>query len=329
MTRIRLEREASAAEASDSASRSGARVGAGRPALVVDVGGTLIKSALVDDVGLVHPVVRTSTPREGDAAEQIVEAVAALFERARTDRPDLDLAVIGLAVPGVVDEAAGIGVYAENLGWTDAPLRSLLEARTGATVVLTHDVRAAGAAEAALGAAVGFGNAVTVAIGTGVSAALSCDGRPIRANGYAGEIGHLRVSAEQVACVCGGVGCLEAIASASAIVKRYVHLSADDSVVGADEVIARAESGDPIALGVWNDALDGLATGLAALVATVAPEIIVIAGGLSGAGESLLRPLAERLATRVRIVPLPTLAVARFGADAGIVGAALATRTTP
>jgi glucokinase len=194
---------------------------------------------------------------------------------------------------------------------------------------LTHDVRSAGAAEAALGAAVGFDNAVTVAIGTGVSAALSCDGRPIRANGFGGEIGHLRVSAEQVACVCGGVGCLEAMASASAIVKRYVHLSADDSVAGADEVIARAESGDPIALGVWNDALDGLATGLAALVATVAPEIIVIAGGLSGAGESLLHPLAERLAARVRIVPLPTLAVARFGSDAGIVGAALATRTTP
>lgn len=324
MTDVGLVRDDAAA-----GSRAIARVGAGRPALAVDVGGTLIKSAIVDASGLVQPVLREATPRGEDAAVTVVDAVAALFERARSDHPELDLSVIGLAVPGVVDEIAGVGVWAENLGWTDAPLRVMLEALTGATVVLVHDVRAAGAAETRLGAATGFQNTVTVAIGTGVSAAISCDGQLIRANGYAGEIGHLRVGGEEVECVCGGVGCLESIASASAIVKRYRHLSGDDAVTGADEVIARAESGDPIARRVWDDALDGLAAGLAALVATVAPEVIVIAGGLSGAGDSLLRPLAERIATRVRIVPRPALAVARFGSDAGIVGAALATRTAP
>ncbi|KRA24938.1 hypothetical protein ASD65_11235 [Microbacterium sp. Root61] len=303
-----------------------AHVGPGPAALAVDVGGTTIKYSLVAADGSVGAATRVPTPRGANPAALVVDAVALLFDQTRRDHPHLEVSALGAAVPGLVDEDAGIGLHSENLGWRDAPLRRLLEDRIDARVSLVHDVRAAGAAEARIGAGAGFANVITVVIGTGVSAAIWSDGRPLRGRGYAGEIGHMRVSTEDVPCSCGGVGCLEAIASAAAIESRYARLGGAEPIAGARDVIRLALQGDPVANGVWSEALDALASGLAAVTAVAAPEVIVIGGGLSQAGDRLLEPLTARLAERVGIVPVPRLVRARFGADAGAVGAALSTR---
>jgi glucokinase len=303
-----------------------ADVGPGPCALAVDVGGTIVKSALVGAGGSVGRPSRARTPREGDTALAVVEHIAELLDRARRDHPDREIAALGVAVPGIVDEDAGVGVFSENLGWRDRPLRRMLEERVDASVTLVHDVRAAGEAEARIGAGAGHDDVATVAIGTGVAAALWAGGRPIRGRGYAGEIGHLRVTDDDMRCACGGVGCLEAVASAAAIERRYRRLSADENITGAQDVIHRAERGDPVAQRVWNDALDALTAGLAALTAVVAPEVIVLSGGLSLAGDALIDPLSTRLVARVRLVPAPRIVQGRFAADAGTVGAALSTR---
>ncbi len=303
-----------------------ANVGPGPSALAVDVGGTIVKSALVDAGGSVSRPSRARTPREGDVARGVVEQIARLLDQARQDHPDREISALGVAVPGIVDEDAGVGVFSENLGWRDRPLRRMIEDRVDAHVTLLHDVRAAGEAEVQVGAAAGHDDVVTVAIGTGVAASSWACGRPIRGRGYAGEIGHLRVTDDEVPCVCGGVGCLEAVASTAAIERRYRSLAQDTTVDGAQDVIHRAVLGDAIAQRVWSDALDALAAGLASITAVLAPEIVVLNGGLSLAGDALVDPLTVRLAERVRLVPAPRLVRGLFAADAGTVGAALSTR---
>lgn len=306
-----------------------ANVGRGPAAVAVDVGGTLVKSAIVDDTGAVRARSPRPTPRTADTAAAVVDLVAELFrEASRTVSGTWPIA-LSVAVPGIVDEQAGVGVYSENLGWRDRPLRRMLEDRVDAPVTLVHDVRSAGAAEARIGAAAGVDDSVTVAIGTGVSAALWSGGRTIHARGYAGELGHLRVTSEDVPCICGGRGCLEAVASAAAIARRYAQLGGRAPVAGSQDVIRRASSGDDVASRVWEDALDGLSVGLTSVASILAPEVVVLAGGLSLAGDALLRPVKARLEERLRVVPVPRVVVARFSADAGTVGAALSTRPLP
>lgn len=303
-----------------------ADVGRGPTAVAVDVGGTMVKSAIVDGAGAVRACSPRPTPRSVDTAAAVVELVAEMFHEARRTASDSWPIALSVAVPGIVDEQAGVGVYSENLGWRDRPLRRMLEERVDAPVTLVHDVRSAGTAEARIGAAAGVEDSVTVAIGTGVSAALWSGGRMIRGRGYAGELGHLRVTSDDVPCVCGGRGCLEAVASAAAIVRRYSLLGGGALVAGAQDVIGRASLGDDVALRVWEDALDGLSVGLASVAGILAPEVVVLAGGLSLAGDALIQPVKARLEERVCVVPLPRVVVARFAADAGTVGAALSTR---
>jgi glucokinase len=125
-----------------------------------------------------------------------------------------------VAVPGIVDEAAGLAVFSQNLGWRDAPLRDMIAERTGLPTAFGHDVRTGALAEARLGAGRGCGDSLFLTIGTGISAALLLDGRPYSAHGYAGEIGHVDVGRSEP-CACGATGCLEAIASAAAIARRH------------------------------------------------------------------------------------------------------------
>jgi glucokinase len=168
-------------------------------------------------------------------------------------------------------------------------------------------------------------------VGTGISGAMFVEGRLVH-NPYAGEIGHVRV-AEHEPCVCGAIGCLEAISSAAAIARRYrraVGATANDTTNdtgnGAAGVVAALRAGDEAAARVWQEAIDGLAAALAGYTSVLAPELIVLAGGLSGAGETLLDPLRTGLRERLTWQPVPRLTVAEFGEDAACVGAVLLAR---
>ncbi|RDV46366.1 ROK family protein [Leifsonia sp. ku-ls] len=293
--------------------------------LAFDVGGTDIKAALVDAAGRLAELVRVPTPHAGrDTGEAVVAAVAGLAERFAAGHPEVRPRAAGVLVPGHVDDEAGVGVFAENLGWRDFPFRARAEEALGLPVSFSHDVRGAGEAEHRLGAAAPYRDVVVMAIGTGIAGAIFVDGRLYTGGGLAGEMGHSRV-ADGPLCPCGGVGCLEAVASAAAIARRYAEASGE-AVAGAREVLERAEAGDPVARAVWDSATDALALDLSHTVALLAPEAIVIGGGLAQAGPALFGPLEEKLDRILTFQRRPVLLPASVGENAGVIGAALRAR---
>jgi len=302
--------------------------GVAGPAGVViacDVGGTGIKAGLVDAAGRVRRAVTVPTPvvdGDGDAtAEGVLDRLAGLVAELGS-AADGAPAGVGVIVPGLVDAAAGVALYAENLGWKDVRFVDRLAAATGLPVAFGHDVRAAGAAEQRFGAGQGYRDVAFVPIGTGISAALVLDGRPYAGGGWAGEIGHIDVGSG-LPCPCGARGCLETVASAAAIARRYAERSGR-AVPGALEVAARLGAGDADAAAVWDEAVDALALVLAVTAGVAAPELIILGGGLSGAGPVLLEPLRRGVARRVTPPQRqPELVAAALGEQAGLLGAAL------
>lgn len=299
-------------------------LGPGPAVLAFDVGGTDIKSALVDSTGSFSQVRRTPTTRGVDAARAITASLAELASPliAAAASP---VAAAGVSVPGLVDEAAGVGVLSANLGWRDAPIRDLATQALGLPVAFGHDVRAAGVAEQAFGAARDARSAVVVVIGTGIAGAIILDGRPYAGQGFAGEIGHSLAVPYGELCPCGARGCLETVASAHSIARRYT-AETGEQVRGAREVLVAALGGDAAAARIWDSAVDALAQSLARLIALLAPEVIVIGGGLSGAGDALFRPLGARLDELLSFHTRPRLVRAELGDDAGLLGTAIAAR---
>ncbi|SFR72685.1 glucokinase [Agromyces sp. CF514] len=301
-------------------------LGTGPAVLAFDVGGTDTKSALIDRDGRVLGLRRTATPIDpADPAASVVGSLADLARAHLEEQPGVRPSTVGLSVPGIVDEVDGVGVFASNFGWRDAPIRDLAERVLGLPVAFGHDVRAAGDAEHRLGAARGYDDVIVLAIGTGIAGSIMLAGRPLVGGGFAGEIGHMLADPSGERCACGAIGCLETIASAGAIARRYAAASGT-AVSGAREVLAAASAGDALAEAVWSDALDALADALARLTATIAPQAVVIGGGLSQAGDALFDPLRERLDARLSFHRRPTLVRARLGDDAGLLGTALAAR---
>ncbi|MFB4354548.1 ROK family protein [Microbacterium sp. LS_15] len=300
-------------------------LGAGAPVLAFDVGGTDIKSALFDADGTALDLRRTPTPgATGDRTAVVIERLGALAAEYASAHPDVLPRAVGLVVPGIVDPDAGIGVFASNLGWRDSPIRDLASTRLGLPVAFDHDVRAASWAENVLGGARAYDDSVVLVIGTGIAGALIIGGAPYTAGGYAGEIGHSPI-ADGPVCPCGARGCLEAVASAGAITRRYAEATGV-TPDGAKDVIARAAAGDPVAVEIWESALDALALSLAQLTAVIAPQAIVIGGGLSRAGAALFDELRDRLAARLSFHRIPDLVPAELSGNAGILGAALRAR---
>lgn len=297
--------------------------------VALDVGGTGIKCALVGPDGTVHHTERHPTGRDrgpGTVVAAIVDIADSLAGTARA--AGLTPTAAGVVVPGVLDEAAGIAVWSANLGFRDVPVRKLVEERLGLPAALGHDVRAGGLAEARLGAGRGRRHVLVVPIGTGIAAAHVVDGRVFSgAHGAAGEIGHVVVRPGGPRCGCGQYGCLEAIASASAISSRYfevvgVSASAEQVAAFAAPTLP-APLVDPAAREVWYEAMDALADGLLIGLALFDPEIVVIGGGLAEAGDTLLDPLRERLRERLTFHREPELCRAALGDEAGCLGAAL------
>jgi glucokinase len=292
--------------------------------IALDVGGTGMKCALVRPDGTVHHAERHPTPaaRGPEAVvATILDVAAGLADRARAD--GVDPVAAGVAVPGVVDEENGVAVWSANVGFRDVPLRDLVSKRLGVPAALGHDVRVGGLAEARLGAGHGHRQVLFVAIGTGIAAAHVVDGRALSgAHGAAGEVGHVIVRPGGPACGCGARGCLEAIASASAIGRRYAEASGIAGAAAVD-VAARAAAGEPLATTVWTDAVEALADGLLTAQALYDAGIVVLGGGLSEAGEALLTPLRAALGGRVTFHRMPELVRAALGDTAGCLGAAL------
>jgi glucokinase len=201
------------------------------------------------------------------------------------------------------------------------PVRSLVEQATGLPVGFGHDVRAGALAEWRLGAGRGLQDLVFVPVGAGVSAGVIVQGRLVTGGGNAGEIGHVDVGHGE-RCACGGRGCVEAVASAAAVARRYAGVTGQP-VAGAREVAERMVAGDPAARQVWADATRALALALAWTTAVLAPQAIILGGGLARSGDLLVEPVRHALAGHLGVVPPPRLLPAGLGDEAGCLGAAL------
>ncbi len=301
-------------------------LGPGDAVLAFDVGGTHVKSALVDSAGRILGVRRDATRRDAaHPGEAVAAQLAEIGEELRASTTTVCPVAAGVSVPGIVDEAARRAILSSNLGWRDAPIYELTTAALALPVAFGHDVRGAGAAELRLGAARGRSDAIVVTIGTGIAATIIVGGSVHAGGGYAGEIGHMVVDSAGVPCGCGGRGCLETVSSAAAIARRYTEATGTP-VTGAHEVVERIGSGDAAASAVWDEAVAALGDQLQRLCAALSPEVVVIGGGLATAGELLLGPLRDRLAADASLQRRPDVVPSELGPDAGLIGAALAAR---
>ena len=301
-------------------------LGNGPAVIAVDVGGTDTKAALFDESGRMLGLSRTPTPRHGvGTASAVVTRVQQLTLQFAVDFPEVRPRAVGLLAPGVVDDDAGIGVLSANLHWSNVPFKKLTEDLVLLPTTFSHDVRAAGEAEFRLGAARPYRNVVVLVIGTGIAGSLFINGRAHTGGGYAGEIGHSIVDPAGPVCGCGARGCLESIASAGALVRRYTELTGIRPS-GAREVLALAKAGDAAAAAIWSDALDALALSIAQLAAVLAPEAVVIGGGLAQSGDRLFVPLRERVHALLSFHRRPVILPASIGENAGLLGGALRAR---
>jgi glucokinase len=286
--------------------------------IALDVGGTAVKGALLRRDGNCADATTVATGT--DAVASVLELAATLYARARrTGRAPV---AAGVAVPGVVDEERGVAIEAVNLGWRDVPLRDLLVGRMDLPVTVGHDVRAGGLAEARLGTGRGWPVFLFVAVGTGIAAALALEGTVLRGgHGRAGELGHVVVRPDGPACACGQHGCVETIASAAAISRRYAQQSG--AAATAEEVAARAAAGDAIAATIWAEAVAALADGLVCAQSLFDPQVVSLGGGLARSGEQLLGPLRTAVRRRLTFQAMPKILGAELGYLAGCQGAGL------
>ncbi|MET7526410.1 ROK family protein [Streptomyces sp. NPDC005248] len=294
--------------------------------IALDVGGTGMKAALVGADGTLLHAARRATGRERgpDAVVESILAFAAELRAHGEEQFGESAAAAGVAVPGIVDAENGIAVYAANLGWRDVPMREKLGKRLGGVpVALGHDVRTGGLAEGRIGAGKGADRFLFVPLGTGIAGAIGITGTiEAGAHGYAGEIGHIVVRPDGPDCGCGQRGCLETLASASAVSRAWAAASGDPEADAADCAKA-VESGDPAAVRVWQDAVDALAAGLVTALTLLDPRMLIIGGGLAEAGETLFVPLRAAVEERVTFQKLPHIVPAALGDTAGCLGAGL------
>jgi glucokinase len=285
--------------------------------VTLDIGGTTIKGARMSADGT--ELARFDLPTgAADGADEVVRRVRA----AATKLADETTVAVGLSVPGLVDTAAGIARHAVNLGFRNTPLAALVEAEIGLPVVIEQDSRAAALAESEIGLGRGAQDLMVVVIGTGIAAGLIVNGKPVTgAGGSAGELGHLPVYPDGEPCACGQRGCVEVYASAAGIARRYVAAGGRSSATAAE--IAGVLESDEVAAQVWAEATNALGLALATSTLLLDPALIVLAGGLTGAGDALLDPVRTQLQAALAWRPAPLVATSPLGGGAGRLGAAL------
>jgi glucokinase len=305
-------------------------------AIGIDIGGTKIAGALVSADGVIVRESRVPTPAtEPDA---IADAVVGLIQNLSEG---VEVTAAGVAAAGFVDAARANIVYAPNLSWRNEPFKAKLEAKLDIPVFIDNDANAAGWAEYRFGAGRGYRHMVMLTIGTGVGGAIIADGKLLRGGfGVAAELGHIRHIPNGRLCGCGRHGCIEQYGSGTALLKSAIELANTDPDKGARlaelmrenqgeltgvQVYQAISEHDPGALGLLRDLGVAMGKTIATLAAVLDPEIVVIGGGVSAAGELLLEPMREGFISSLSAKgfrPELKIETAQFVNDAGVVGAA-------
>lgn len=296
--------------------------------LSFDIQRTETTAALFDEHGTMRGLTRSPMPNTtSNVVGATVDQVEALTQRFSRDFPDVSPTAVGLIAPGIVDDDEGIAVLSADLRWANVPYRKLAEDRLRLPCSFSNDIRAAGAAEFELGAARPFKNVVVLRLGARIAASMYVHGQMYDGGGFAGGLGHSIVNPHGARCTCGSSGCLHTVASSGGLVERYAELtdSASDSVT-SDEVLERARNGDTAANTVWGNALDALALVVSQISAVLAPEAVIVGGGLAQADEEFFEPLHKRVNCLLSFHRRPLLLPPLLDRNAGLIGAALRAR---
>ncbi len=298
-------------------------------AIGIDFGGTSVKTGVVYGSDIIDHAPPIATP-EFEGPEDLIAAIARTVEDLRLRHPDV--AAIGVGMPGFVNFESGTVYELTNVrGWKQIPLKSLLQGKTGLPVVVENDANCMAFAEWKVGAGIGFNHLVCMTLGTGVGGAIIANGQMIRgARHGAGEIGQTSIDYQGRPGHYGNLGALEDYVGNNELTETarqaYEAAGSPKSVefCSPAALAAAAHQGDPIALKIWDDAGRMIATAAMNCCWLLNPEAIIIGGGVAKAGDLIFDPITKYLSEQLsgpfkddlRLIP------ARFGNEAGIIGAA-------
>jgi len=299
--------------------------------LGIDIGGTKIAAGMVEKGGHLLASVVAPTRAANGYEVSIAQLYTAIDQLIREE-----ISAIGICAPGPLNPKTGVVINPPNLpGWRDVPLAELVERRYKIRCRVENDANAAGLAEALMGAGRGFGTVFYATLSTGVGAGIIINGKIYHGkNGAAAEGGHVTIDyRSEAVCNCGSRGCIEVLASGTAMTRRASGLIGEypASVLGAEPVTAEAigraaAAGDPLGLRILEETAEMLGAWLGSMISLLDPDVIVIGGGVAQIGEPLFSRLRRitpgrtinQFASETPIVP------AQLGSDAGIIGAAAA-----
>ena len=301
----------------------------------IDLGGTNIAVGVVNENYeiVAHHSVPTGASRP---AEEVIrdmgDAVEAVLVKAGVSIDQCES--MGIGSPGNCDSERGVVARAYTLGWFDVPVCAMLQERFGIPVRLSNDANCAALAETVAGAAVGCENMVLITLGTGVGGGIIIDGKIYAGMRSAGaELGHMLLVLDGEPCTCGRKGCWETYASATALIRQAKKAAADhpESLLAQAEeitglaVFQAADKGDAVAQAVIDQYCVYVAAGFTDLVNSLAPEMILLGGGISRQGERILAPMREYVMNNCfgqKDGAIPVIKAAALGNEAGIIGAA-------
>ena len=306
----------------------------------LDVGGTTFKAGVVTEDGrIVHKdAMPTGIERP---YQEIIADMAALCKKIAADAgiEMSKIKSIGVGVPGLFDNKTGMIPFCTNLGWHDIPFVAEMKKHLDTPVYGDNDATVAGLAESVAGVSAGIRDSVFLTLGTGVGGGIIIDGKPYSgAHGCGSEIGHMMIKMGGELCTCGNYGCFERYASATAIIREarkavaghtessmLAACGGDPEKLNAKIVIDAAKAGDETAKTVFDGYVHALAVGIINIINMLDPEVIVLGGGVSAAGEFLLNAVREAVKPMVffKTMPYARIELAQLGNDAGIIGAAM------
>jgi glucokinase len=309
----------------------------------IDLGGTNLRAAIADTYTgqIFHQRKCPTLAAEGQ--EAVIQRIVQLINELTQQSGDSANAIkgVGIGVPGTPDLDTGVIQFLPNLPgqWLDVPLRAIVEEQVQLPVALINDVRAITLGEWVFGAGRGAETVACLAIGTGIGGGVVVNGQfHLGLGGTAGEFGHHVVEVDGLPCGCGGKGCLELYASGPAIaamgVKEVMHghttrigelVNHDLNRIDAGVVVQAAREGDPIAIGILQRAGTYLGIAVGNILGVISPQKVIIGGGVSVAGDLLLRPIVQTVNERVHVIPLHKVqfVLAELGINGGLIGAAL------
>ena len=301
----------------------------------IDVGGTNVKIALVDNDGKI--IYSNTVPTYAQmgyeyTVNNIKQAIRDLMKETNTDSKSIE--AIGFDFPGQVDYKTGVVKLAPNIpGWVNVPIAQMIEEEFHIPTKIDNDVRCAALGEMKFGAGRGCENFVCITVGTGIGSGLVINGQLVRG----AEIGHIKLQMNDgPICGCGDTGCLEAFASGPSIVAmaqeylkggkstKYREMAADGEIT--PYIVAKAaEAGDPVAKRIFEIVGTYIGMGLVSVINLLNPEKVIIGGGVAEAGDLLLDPIRKTIKERAMVVAGNSVEIVRaeLGNSAGVIGASM------